>query len=193
MGPETHFWADTSKQPSDDGIRLLDASPDGSCGMTPLPAANGTASYRVEFPAGKTINDFLNGCKFNGCVATTLGNQRLTVIRFAAAFAVWCETAAANFGEVLIPATLDGLGVVATTDGPALECSVEATPVSGPVLLGPLVTRAHEVAGEVYLLSESVVEIKVSLFVNNKFTRISFNAQSLFSLSLATLEFHLRW
>jgi hypothetical protein len=193
MGPETHFWADTSKQPSDDGIRLLDASPDGSCGMTPLPAANGTASYRVEFPAGKTINDFLNGCKFNGCVATTLGNQRLTVIRFAAAFAVWCETAAANFGEVLIPATLDGLGVVATADGPALECSVEATPVSGPVLLGPLVTRAHEVAGEVYLLSESVVEIKVSLFVINKCTRISFNAQSLFSLSLATLEFHLRW
>jgi hypothetical protein len=74
---------------------------------------------------------------------------------------VWCETAAANFGEILIPATLEGLGVVATEDGPALECSEEAMQVSSPVLLGNLTTRAHEVAGVVYLLSESVIEIEV--------------------------------
>jgi hypothetical protein len=30
-----------------------------------------------------------------------------------------------------------------------------------PVLLGNLTSRAHEVAGVVYLLSESVIEIKV--------------------------------
>jgi hypothetical protein len=171
MGPETHFWADTSKQPTDDGTRLLDASPSGSCGMIPLPAANGTVPFLVEFPAGKTINDFLNGCTFDGCVAATLGSQKLTVFStcfLPEAFSVWCETAAANFGEILIPATLEGLGVVATEDGPALECSENVAEVSNPVLLGPLVTRAHEVAGEVYLLSESVIEIKVSTFVNDR-------------------------
>jgi hypothetical protein len=97
-------------------------------------------------------------------LAATLGGQRLTVTLFAflpLAFAVWCEVAAANFGEVHIPATLDGLGVVTTAEGPALECSAEAVPVSSPVLLGNLTTRAHEVAGVVYLLSESVIEIEV--------------------------------
>jgi Electron transfer DM13 len=165
MGPATHFWADTSKQPTDDGMRLLDASPSGSCGMTPLPAANGTASYRVEFPAGKTINDYLNGCKFNDCVARCNAWWTKAYCDSACflplAFAVWCEVAAANFGEVHIPATLDGLGVVTTAEGPALECSAEAVPVSSPVLLGNLTTRAHEVAGVVYLLSESVIEIEV--------------------------------
>jgi hypothetical protein len=43
---------------------LLDSSPSGSCGMEPLVAADGTMSYRVEFPEGKTINDFLGGSKF---------------------------------------------------------------------------------------------------------------------------------
>jgi hypothetical protein len=44
-----------------------------------------------------------------------------------------------------------------------------------PVLLGNLTTRAHEVAGVVYLLSESVVEIKVreSPWVPSNFHAIS--------------------
>jgi hypothetical protein len=102
-------------------------------------------------------------------LATTLASQRFTdlVLAFLSpAFAVWCEAAAANFGEVHIPATLDSLGVAATADGPALECTENVAEVANPVLLGPMVTRAHEVAGEVYLLSESVIEIKVSTSVN---------------------------
>ena len=69
------------------------------------------------------------------------------------AISVWCEVAAANFGEVQIPANLTG--VVSSDAGPELKCSTEK------ISLGPLMTREHGVAGDVFLLSESVFEVTV--------------------------------
>jgi len=64
QGPAAYFWADSSPNPSVNGIRLYDSAPVGACGMTPLVAADGSVQYRVEFPKGTTVNDFLGGCKF---------------------------------------------------------------------------------------------------------------------------------
>jgi Electron transfer DM13 len=73
---------------------------------------------------------------------------------FPSAISVWCESAGANFGEVLIPASFNGTGLVSAADGPALECSFPE------VSLGNLTTRAHDVSGEIFVLSESVLEIR---------------------------------
>jgi hypothetical protein len=62
-GPASYFWADTNSNPSDKGVRLLDIEPLGSCGTTPLIEADGNATYRIEFPEGMTITDYLGGCK----------------------------------------------------------------------------------------------------------------------------------
>ena len=63
-GPAAYFWADTADTPTDSGKRLYDSAPNGTstCGMMPLAAADGSTTYRIEFPQGMTINDFLGGC-----------------------------------------------------------------------------------------------------------------------------------
>ena len=58
--PGAYFWADVGV-PTDNGTRLFENSPIGSCGKTPLGVASGNVTYQVEFPAGKTINDYLGG------------------------------------------------------------------------------------------------------------------------------------
>ena len=69
------------------------------------------------------------------------------------AISVWCETFFANFGEVIIPTSLFGL--TTTESGPKLLCS-------GPVevSLGALPTRGHRVSGQIFALSERVLEIR---------------------------------
>ena len=67
LGPAAYFWIDDSAVPSAAGERLYDSRPTGACGMTPLVGADGTTTYRVEFPEGSSILDFLGGCK---CVRT---------------------------------------------------------------------------------------------------------------------------
>ena len=74
-----------------------------------------------------------------------------------AAISVWCETFAANFGEVVINATLSGL--TTTANGPARTCVKPAE-----VSLGSFVTRAHRVTGEVVILSERVLQIRGFVF-----------------------------
>jgi hypothetical protein len=76
--PAVYFWADTKADPSTAGFRLYDGAPTNGCGMTPIQnAADGTATYRVEFPDNSTILDILGG-----------------------SISVWCEEFSANFGEV---------------------------------------------------------------------------------------------
>jgi trimeric autotransporter adhesin len=148
----------------------LEAPPTGSCDETPLASsASGSKTYRVEFPAGKSINDIVNG-----------------------SISVWCRTFGANFGEVIINKSLFGLAD--TANGPALECSASestspsttnsttssnttsasnstsssnSTGVSSSdgamtteISLGALVERDHQVAGVVVLLSDRVLEIR---------------------------------
>ena len=76
--PAVYFWADTNAIPSSKGYRLNDADPTNGCGMTPLESdADGTVTYRVEFPENTSILDILGG-----------------------SISVWCEEFDANFGEV---------------------------------------------------------------------------------------------
>jgi hypothetical protein len=76
--PAVYFWADTKSVPSVDGFRLLDGMPTSGCGLTPIAqGADGTDTYRVEFPSGHTI-------------ATILGGS----------ISVWCEEFQVSFGEV---------------------------------------------------------------------------------------------
>jgi hypothetical protein len=63
-GPAAYFWADEKASPTDDGIILFDSEPVGDCGKNELGEADGSITYRVEFPAGMTINDYLGGCKY---------------------------------------------------------------------------------------------------------------------------------
>lgn len=65
LGPAAYWWADANSSPSDDGFILLDGPPSNGCGETPITGANGSASYRVEFPEGTSILDVLGGCKFS--------------------------------------------------------------------------------------------------------------------------------
>jgi Electron transfer DM13 len=132
--PDSFIWADRNPVPSDDGFFLLEASPSKTCGDSPLMgAADGTQTYRVEFPDGTSIYDILGG-----------------------SISVWCRTFAVSFGEVLVPTTLDG-----SFDGPNepdLQCS--STDTSQEISLGNLPTLAHQVSGEVVILSEHVVEVR---------------------------------
>jgi Electron transfer DM13 len=76
--PALYFWADTNSTPSANGFRLYDGPPLNGCGTTPIPdAADGTETYRVEFPTNTTIFDVLGG-----------------------SIAVWCESARTSFGHV---------------------------------------------------------------------------------------------
>ena len=140
-GPAAYFYMDAAATPTANGLSLLDsdggASP--SCGMTPLLAADGTDVYRAEFPNGTSVQDYLGG-----------------------SFSVWCLTAAANFGEVVIPDTLPE-SISAVDDSSLLLCAV---PISidtetEPYLIGNLTTRAHNVTGTVYVVSDHIIEIRV--------------------------------
>lgn len=42
-------------------MKLLDGAPSDSCGSSALGASDGTQNYRVEFPLGTSILDYLNG------------------------------------------------------------------------------------------------------------------------------------
>jgi hypothetical protein len=76
--PAVYFWADTNPVPSTNGFRLFDGSPTNGCGVNPIPAAaDGTQTYRVEFPDNMSINDILGG-----------------------SISVWCEEFVTSFGEV---------------------------------------------------------------------------------------------
>ena len=193
--PAVYFWADTNAVPSNAGYRLNDGAPNNGCGIAPLPVeADGSVTYRVEFPDGKTINDLLGG-----------------------SISLWCEQFSVSFGEVIIPTTLSNVPL--TSSGPDLECSanVDETPVAAPTLvsapitpptateevpvaapmsvpvsaptipdeapvvaptsvtvpaptvtngdepylLGNLTSRAHNVTGTVYLISDHIIEIRV--------------------------------
>ena len=52
---------DTAAEPTANGLSLLDSEGGTapSCGMVPLLAANGTDTYRAEFPSGTSIQDYL--------------------------------------------------------------------------------------------------------------------------------------
>jgi hypothetical protein len=109
--PAVYFWADTNAVPSSGGFRLNDGSPFNGCGVTSLPEeADGSVTYRVEFPDGKSIFDIQGG-----------------------SISLWCEAFSVSFGEVIVP-TLTSSSVPDTSSGPALQCSanVEETPVASP-------------------------------------------------------------
>ena len=110
QAPATYFWADTFSVPSINGYRLNDGSPTNGCGTTPLPqAANGTETYRVEFPDDNFIYKILGG-----------------------SISLWCESANVSFGEVIVPSILTD--IPETANGPALECltNVVEVPVAAP-------------------------------------------------------------
>lgn len=95
-----YFWADTSSTPSINGTRLQDAAPSNSCSSAEITTTGFTGTqmtYRVEFPQGTTLLDFLGG-----------------------SISVWCEEYATNFGEVVIPDSLPGLDI---SDGTDLVCT----------------------------------------------------------------------
>lgn len=109
QAPAAYFWADTFAVPSTNGFRLNDGSPSNSCGTTPLSEANGTVTYRVEFPDDTFIFDILGG-----------------------SISIWCENVTTNFGEVIVPNTLSN--IPDTASGPELKCASNITqpPVTSP-------------------------------------------------------------
>jgi hypothetical protein len=129
--PDAYFWADTNSTPSADGFILLDAATgdaEGLCGDEALTSqADGSLTYRIEFPEGKSVSDVLGG-----------------------SISIWCRTFAANFGEIVIPTNLTDI----PTNGPKLSCTESS------VSLGPLAERDHSLAGDVYLISDRVLEIR---------------------------------
>jgi hypothetical protein len=132
QGPDAYFWADTDASPTSGGNILQDGGPTNSCGATLLPEADGTQTYHVEFPEDDSLRNY---------IGSSIG--------------VWCRIAAANFGEIVVPATLDGL--LTAEEGPALQCS---TPRSFEISLGSFNMQAHLLAGEVFALSDRVLEIR---------------------------------
>jgi Electron transfer DM13 len=118
--------------PTDRGFALLDGPPTGSCGKEPLKSANGTKTYRVEFPQNKSVKDIMGG-----------------------SISIWCRNFAANFGEVKIPTTLTGLPP--TSEGPAPVCS---TANVGGLSLGIIPTLGHKVTGEVVVISSKILEVR---------------------------------
>ena len=130
LGPDAYFWADTNPIPSINGVRLSDGAPSKSCGTEPLPEAR-SETFRFEFPEGMSIHDYIGG-----------------------SISVWCETATANFGEVIIDANIDltSLPTLALGDGPSFEC--------GALTVGSFTTRAHDLEGQVVALSDRVMEVR---------------------------------
>ena len=132
---------DTAAEPTANGLSLLDSEGGStpSCGMAPLLAANGTDIYRAEFPSGTSIQNFLGG-----------------------SFSVWCTVATANFGEVVIPSSIPD-SVTAVDDSSLLVCANPPSEESESLLIGSFTSRAHNVTGTVYLISDHIIEIKVCM------------------------------
>ena len=109
QAPAVYFWADTFAVPSAAGFRLNDGSPTKSCGVTPLGQADGTVTYRVEFP-----------------------NDTFIYKIFGGSISLWCEGARVSFGEVIVPNALSN--TPDTANGPELECAslIEEPPVASP-------------------------------------------------------------
>ena len=134
-GPNAVFYMDPNPSPNRaTGMVVADGSPSDNCHTTAsngerLPRATGV-TQRVEIPDGKTIEDFLGG-----------------------SLSVWCVQFGVNFGEVVIPSSID-----VPTDEVALECFDE--PQSDGVFLSSFTTRSHLVAGDLYLISDRVLEIR---------------------------------
>jgi Electron transfer DM13 len=130
--PDAFFWADSSSVPTGAGFILQDAAPLGSCGATQLGSADGTQTYRIEFPEGTSLADIAGG-----------------------SISVWCRAFGANFGEVMVPANLATLEEAG--DGPALECGIQA---DDEVVLGTFTNPDHGVVGDIVALSERVLEVR---------------------------------
>jgi hypothetical protein len=73
---------------------------------------------------------------------------------------LWCETAGASFGEVLIPTTLPS-AVKDVDDSALLLCSASG------ISIGTFVTRAHNVTGDVFIVSSRILEISVRVCLRN--------------------------
>lgn len=117
-GPDVFFWADASATPSSNGFVLQDGMPVSSCGTANLQtAADGSETWRVEFPAGTSVLDVSEG-----------------------SIGVWCGDFAVNFGDVKL-AGIDLTGLKAVEEGPVLECDdveVEYTESGSAALKGML-------------------------------------------------------
>ena len=136
------MWADSAAAPSEQGFILSDTAPTTSCGMIPLGSADGTPTYRFEFPEGTSLRDIAGG-----------------------SLSVWCRAFGINFGDLVIPEESALVDLVATADGPELQCSTGANMSqyadgSSGMEIGSFVSRAHDVAGDVYALSDRVLEIR---------------------------------
>lgn len=103
--------------------------------MRALPRGSGE-TYIVEFPPEININNYLGGCKYRSNPSHQLHLNRIltkcSLISLCKAISVWCEAFSANFGEVVIPATLSG--VTTTANGPSPRCSA-------PVAVVPDITK----------------------------------------------------
>eukprot|EP00934_Nitzschia_sp_Nitz4_P009271 Nitzschia sp. Nitz4//scaffold34_size148208//9904//13263//NITZ4_002957-RA/size148208-augustus-gene-0.67-mRNA-1//-1//CDS//3329548726//9261//frame0 len=134
LAPAAYFWADTNPTPSTGGQILSDASPSNGCALsTDDPSLPGSFSVdqRVEFPPGLTVRDFLGG-----------------------SLSVWCEAFRVDFGSIEFPDT------IAESDIPTDVSTLECASAPSEVFLGSLSTIAHRVAGDVYMLSERILEIR---------------------------------
>ena len=136
------MWADSAAVPSEEGFILPDIAPTTSCGMAPLGSADGTPTYRFEFPEGTSLRDIAGG-----------------------SLSVWCRAFGINFGDLVIPEKSALVDLATTADGPELQCSTGAdmsqyADESSGMEIGSFVGRAHDVAGDVYVLSDRVLEIK---------------------------------
>lgn len=145
QAPDAFFWADTAAVPSDEGFILSDTAPTTSCGMIKLGAADGSVTYRLEFPKGTSLRGIAGG-----------------------SISVWCKAFAINFGELVIPDEAAVEGLKDAIDGPELLCSTGADmsayydgiAPAEDISLGSIVGRAHDVSGEVYVLSDRVLEVR---------------------------------
>ena len=112
QGPDVFFWADTSATPSSGGFVLQDGFPVSSCGTANIQtAADGSETWRVEFPTGTSLNDVSEG-----------------------SISVWCGDFAVNFGDVRLSG-VDLTELKAAAEGPELECAeveVDYTESSAP-------------------------------------------------------------
>jgi len=97
QGPAVYFWIDTSPSPTAGGMGLASPWNEPPCAMQLTQAADGTETVIVELPDGSSIADYAGG-----------------------SFSVWCEAFSANFGEVVIPSSLEGLPDASAVD---LTCS----------------------------------------------------------------------
>lgn len=100
QGPDVFFWADTSAEPSSGGFVLQDGFPVSGCGQKNIQtAADGSQTWRVEFPTDTSLLDVSEG-----------------------SIGVWCGDFAVNFGDVRLSG-IDLTGLKAAEEGPELECA----------------------------------------------------------------------